>query len=99
MINRARVFFILFSILLAPTFPLRAADKPVSDDLIYDNVKRKLATDPIVKGGALELQVKNGVVTLIGKLDSEKQREKAEKIARKVKGVSAVENKIQVVVR
>ncbi|HZT32129.1 MAG TPA: BON domain-containing protein [Bryobacteraceae bacterium] len=77
-----------------------AADKtPVSDDALYDAVRMKLANDPIVKGGALTVEVKNGVVTLRGNVETEKQREKAPKVARKVKGVTQVVNELKVVSR
>ena len=71
------------------------ADKPVSDDSIYDYVKRKLANDQVVKGGALEIDVKEGVVTLRGTVETEQQRQRAEKLAKKVKGVKNVTNEIK----
>lgn len=76
-----------------------AAGKPVSDDTIYDYVKRRLANDPVVKGGALDIDVKQGVVTLKGAVEYEKQKTKAEKLAKKVNGVKQVVNQIQVVRR
>ena len=76
-----------------------AAGKPVSDDTIYDYVKRRLANDPVVKGGALDIDVKQGVVTLKGSVEYEKQKTKAEKVAKKVNGVKQVINQIQVVRR
>jgi osmotically-inducible protein OsmY len=71
------------------------ADKPMSDDSIYDQVKRKLANDPDVKGGALDIDVKEGAVTLRGKVETERQKQKAEKLAKKVSGVKKVINEIQ----
>jgi hyperosmotically inducible protein len=86
---------VLLSVSLAAG--LFAADKtPLTDDMINDKVKLKLAQDLVVKGGALGIDVKNGAVTLSGKVESEKQRQKAEKLAKKVEGVKSVENKIQV---
>lgn len=76
--------------------PLRAAKKPVTDDAIVDSVKRKLATDAIVKGGALDVDAKDGVVVLKGKVFAQKQKDKAEHIARKVAGVKSVDNQLQV---
>lgn len=78
---------------------LTAADKVVSDDTLVDKVRMKLASDPIVKGGALDVDVKDGVVTLKGALDSEKRKDKAERLARKVAGVKSVVNQIQVVTK
>jgi osmotically-inducible protein OsmY len=76
---------------------LAAAQKqhtPVSDDAIYDAVRRKLASDPVVKGGALNVDVKSGVVTLRGKVESQKQKDRATKLSKKVKGVTSVDNEI-----
>jgi hyperosmotically inducible periplasmic protein len=88
--------FLLAVLLMLPLVAL-AADKPVSDDLIYDLVRQKLAGDQVVKGGALEVEVKGGVVTLGGQVQSEKQKDKAERLAHKVKGVKSVVNQIKVV--
>jgi predicted ATP-grasp superfamily ATP-dependent carboligase len=71
------------------------ADKHLSDDAIHDLVKRKLANDPDVKGGALEIDVKEGVVTLRGKVETEKLKQKAERLAKKVSSVKKVVNEIQ----
>ncbi len=82
-----------FLLILAP---LSAAPKQVSDDVLYDNVRRKLANDPLVKGGALDVEVKDGKVTLRGSVESEKQKVRAEKLAKKVSGVKSVVNQITV---
>jgi osmotically-inducible protein OsmY len=74
-----------------------AADKHYSDDQIYDLVRRKLADDQVVKGGAMDVDVKDGVVTLKGKVEYGEQKVKAEKIARKVPGVKQVDNELVVV--
>jgi len=74
---------------------LSAKEKVVSDDSVYDHVKRRLANDPDVKGGAMEIEVKQGVVTLRGIVDTDKQKQKAEKIAKKVNGVKQVINEIK----
>ncbi len=74
-----------------------AADKaPVSDDVIYDNVRRRLASDQVVKGGALKVDVKDGVVTLNGMVEQEKQKERAAKLTKKVAGVKSVNNELQI---
>ena len=79
--------------LLASTC-LALSEKQLSDDAIYDLVKRRLANDPDVKGGALQIEVKQRVVTLRGKLETEKQKQRAEKLARKISGVRQVINEI-----
>jgi len=88
-------FALAIALMLPAAAP--AADKPVSDDLVYNLVRQKLAGDSVVKGGALNVDVKDGVVTISGKLQSEKQKDKAERLAHKVKGVKSVVNQIQVV--
>ena len=73
-----------------------AADPAISDDEIYDKVRLRLASDPDVKGGAIEVKVTGGVVELSGTVRTEKARVRAEKVARKVKGVQRVVNDLKV---
>ncbi len=73
-----------------------AADKPVTDDYIYDQVRIKLASDQVVKGGGLVVDVKQGVVTLSGAVEQSNQKDKAAKVAKKVKGVKQVINNIEI---
>src|SRR5262249_31632589 len=72
---------------------------PVTDDTITDQVMLKITSDPVVKGGALKVDVKQGVVTLSGSVEQAKQRDKAEKVARKVRGVKSVVNNIEIKAR
>jgi osmotically-inducible protein OsmY len=51
---------------------------------------------PDVKGGAIEVVVHDGVVTLQGKVRTEKGRQKAESLTSKVKGVKKVVNELRV---
>ena len=71
-----------------------AKQEPITDDSIYNQVKIKLASDQIVKGGGLDVDVKQGVVTLGGAVEEPRQKERAEKLAKKVKGVKQVINNI-----
>lgn len=74
-----------------------AQDKAApSDDRITDQVSMRLAVDPDVKGGALKVTAKDGVVTITGRVDTEKAKRKAEKLAKKVKGVKSVTNDVTV---
>lgn len=73
-----------------------AADKTAPDDRISDQVRMKLAVDPDVKGGALDVAVKDGVVTLKGRVDTPKGKERAARIAKKVHGVKDVDNELVV---
>lgn len=69
---------------------------PTPDDRIFDQVRMRLATDPDVKGGALDVAVKDGVVTIKGRVDSEKGRDRATKLTKKVNGVKEVDNELVV---
>ena len=83
---------LLLVFVLAGTSP--AKQYPITDDSITDQVRIKLANDDVVKGGALQVDVKQGVVTLAGSVEELKQKEKAERVAKKVKGVKQVINNI-----
>lgn len=69
---------------------------PVSDDTIYDTVRIQLANDREVGRSSIAVKVSQGVVELDGKVRTERQKERAEKVARKVKGVKSVVNKLKV---
>jgi hyperosmotically inducible periplasmic protein len=87
-----RIFlFVAISIgLYASTKP------PMTDNTIGDKVMLKLAQDQVVKGGGLKIDVKDGAVTITGKVESDTQKSRAEKLAKKVPGVKSVDNKIVV---
>lgn len=85
--------------ILAPLFFLLVslfAQGTPADDRIYDQVRRKLALDRDVGGGVYDVTVKNGAVVLKGRVRTDKIKEKAEKIVRKVKGVTGVTNQLEV---
>jgi len=73
-----------------------AAAKPINDDMITNQVMLKLSADQVVKGGALKVDTKAGVVTLSGTVPLEVQKQRAEKLAHKVKGVKQVVNQIAI---
>jgi osmotically-inducible protein OsmY len=86
---------LLFALVLTPL--LAEKDKtPVSDDTIVDSVKVKIADDSEVGGQPIQVDAHNGMVVLTGKVGNDKQKSKAEKIAKKVKGVTGVDNKLVV---
>ncbi len=95
MIRRSFLSLLLLFSLAGAALP--ANKKAVVDDgSINDLVRRRLASDPLVKGGGLQVDVKDGVVTLRGTVDAENQKAKATKLAKKVKGVKSVDNQITV---
>jgi osmotically-inducible protein OsmY len=86
---------ILVALLLVASVCL-AADKAVSDDAIFDNVRIKLAGDREVKGGGenFKVEVKDGVVTLSGTIESQRLKDRAGKLVKGVKGVKQVVNNL-----
>ena len=71
-----------------------AAAKPITDDGIVDQVRIKLSGDAVAKGGGFTVDCKDGVVTLSGVAENARQRERAETVAKKVKGVKRVVNNL-----
>ena len=92
----SRICTVLLAALVLQSVCLAKDPPPVTDDTITDQVRIKLASDPVVKGGALTVDVKQGVVTLSGAVEQDKQKDKAEKLAKKVKGVKQVVNHLEI---
>src|ERR1700740_3620561 len=87
----------LCALVLTPLLAGKDKDKvPVTDDVIVDQVKVKIADDSEVGGKAIQVDSHNGVVVLTGKVTNDKFKAKAEKIAKKVKGVTSVDNRLAI---
>jgi osmotically-inducible protein OsmY len=86
----------LFAISILATGLYASGKPPLSDGEISTKVQLKLGEDTTVKGGGLTVDVKDGVVTLGGKVENSSQKSKAEKLAKKVTGVKNVVNNIVV---
>lgn len=78
------------------TLSLIFAQGNPNDDRIYDQVRMKLAADQVVGRGAVDVTVKNGVVTLDGRVRTDKQKQKAEHLTKKIKGVTSVVNNLRI---
>jgi osmotically-inducible protein OsmY len=74
--------------------PLVAQKAPLTDDEITDQVLVKLASDADLGGVKFDVTVHQGAVTLKGKVRTDKQKTKAEKVTKKVKGVTSVVNEL-----
>lgn len=77
----------------------KAMDKAgdaVGDAAITGKVKTKFLADPDVKGLAIDVDTKDGVVTLNGSADKAGNVDKAVSIAKGTDGVKSVENKLTV---
>lgn len=92
-IKRIALSLLLFVSMLVTAL---AADKPRSDDYLNDMVRQRLAADSLVKGGNIDVEVKDGVVTLVGKVQEAKQKDKAERLTKKIDGVKSVVNKLTI---
>jgi len=68
----------------------------VDDVMISSKVKSKLIADTDIKAGDIDVSSSQGVVTLIGRVSSEKIKSAAERIARDTKGVKNVHNELLV---
>jgi osmotically-inducible protein OsmY len=84
------------SLLVAGVWAQVAFADQKSDDRIYDQVRIRITGDADVKGGGVEVSVKDGVVTLKGRVDTDKGKTRATKLAKKVKGVKDVDNQLMV---
>lgn len=71
-----------------------------ADDKIHDLVMLRIAGDQLVGGpGRIEVSAAGGVVTLKGSVENDKQKSRAERLAKRVKGVKSVDNQLKVVPR
>ena len=82
-------------LVIALVTPVFAQGTP-SDDKIFDQLRQRLANDPDVKGAGFTITVKNGAVTMQGTVKDAHAKDKAEKIAKKVKGVTSVNNQLKI---
>ncbi|MGE3344857.1 MAG: BON domain-containing protein [Vicinamibacterales bacterium] len=67
-----------------------------SDDRIREEVSDQLTDDPSVDASEIEVEVKDGRVTLTGTCDDRQQKRRAEDIAERCSGVQDVMNHIRV---
>nr|NJM03342.1 BON domain-containing protein [Desulfobacula sp.] len=72
----------------------RSVGTILDDSMILTSVKSKLISDEFVKALYINVDVFNGVVFLIGTVESSSQKRMASDIARSVEGVRRVENKL-----
>ncbi len=73
----------------------RSSGEVVDDAAITTEVKAKLLEDDVTRGIAITVQTFEGTVTLIGAVDTREQINRASQIARSVKGVRKVDNRLQ----
>ena len=84
---------VVLILLVMPVIAQKGAANP-TDDEISDQVLVKLSSDTDLGGIKFDITVHNGAVTLKGKVRNDKQKVKAEKVTKKVKGVTSVTNEL-----
>lgn len=89
--------FVAVLLLVSITVPLLAQKAPPSDGALTDRVRQKLVSDPEIKGSRVAVDVKQGVVTLTGSVETLKAKQKADKVVKKVSGVKKVVNNLNIV--
>jgi osmotically-inducible protein OsmY len=87
---------ILVMILALVAMPALAAKPQVTDMSVTDAVEDELAWDSAVPALLIDVVTTDGIVTLSGSVDNILAKERAERIAKTVKGVRAVVNEIHV---
>ncbi len=80
------------SIVACMAILLACANKP-NDEKIAKDVQTRISADPLTRGSQVYVESKQGKVTLKGTAENKVAQLQAEKIAREVPGVSAVDNK------
>jgi osmotically-inducible protein OsmY len=87
---------LFLSVLFALVLTAQNTAAPSQDDIIYDQVRLRLTRDRDVGSSNIDVKVKDGVVELIGTVRRDNVKSKAEKLAKKVKGVNQVVNNLKV---
>jgi osmotically-inducible protein OsmY len=89
------LLLLLFTACSATAERQSETDRVVDDATIQAKVKTQLLDDPRIDAGSIELEVRRGIVTLLGWAESENQRKAIEDLAWQVDGVKQVENRLQ----
>jgi osmotically-inducible protein OsmY len=71
----------------------------IEDSWITTRIEAKYFLEPEVKGRSIDVDTRNGVVTLTGSVNSPAERALAEQIARETDGVARVTNRVTVATR
>ena len=74
-----------------PDVPSAKSEQPATDTWITTKVKADLLATENVSGLDIKVETVDGVVTLMGAVTSQAQKDKAVEVARQIKGVKRVE--------
>jgi len=75
---------------------LQSSSAQSSDRQLASKVQRVLKRDPVYKFANISVAASNGAVQLSGFTSSQKEKQRAEELAKQVEGVNEVSNKIVV---
>jgi len=75
--------------------PVTGSTQGVDDASIQAKVQSELVDDPRIDADAVDLEVRRGVVRLVGWVGSENERKAVEDLAWSVSGVRDVDNRLQ----
>jgi hypothetical protein len=67
-----------------------------SDERIKEDLSERLSDDPLIDAADINVEVKNGIVTLTGSVDARHLKHRAEDLADHCSGVKDVENKLTI---
>ncbi len=97
--NPTKTLPVLAALLLAFGWSLTSAhavERAVNDTTVRDAVEDEFFFDHAVSLNTIDVSVKDGVVTLQGEVNNVLAQQRAARIARTVKGVKAVDNRVTV---
>lgn len=78
----------------APADANRPVGQVVDDATVNAKVKSALLADDLVKGTDINVDTRNGEVSLVGAVDSQDQIERAVSVAKSIQGVASVNNQL-----
>ena len=85
---------LIAGVVASPSFAADSAGQKVDDATVLTRIKADLLQSKNVDGLDVNVDVKDGRVTLSGTAATDAERSKAESIAKNASGVRGVENKI-----
>jgi hyperosmotically inducible protein len=87
------------TLIAAPSTAASKAEEKtqIEDSWLTAKTKIALFADPRVKGRQVNVETKEGLVMIRGKVDSDEAKNAAEEIAKGIDGVKSVKNELQVV--
>jgi hyperosmotically inducible protein len=72
------------------------AKEAVADGTLTAKIKSKMALDDLVKASAIDVDTRDGVVTLSGSVGTAAERQRAVQLARETAGVRTVHDRLEV---